>query len=236
MSDYLASGLIMMSEFALMFAIAFAVIIYKIVSGRKKNREQVKIFVEKLRTKEPERNSARIDLLKTQYNLDDEAIKTYIEQLSAREKSVYGKIIKISLGKDKGALKTLDDDIDALLKSCNITADIVANSSGGGGGGNGEGGSVELSVDSEQSEGLAKENVILKEENEKLVTELEDMKKQASEMMAEYTMMYGKQGDLERKKVEMQRDKVKKEINDSDEVDVVDVVDDAIDDVADTTD
>jgi len=230
MSDYLASALIMMSEFALMFAIAIAMIIYKIVSGRKKDREQVKLFVEKLRTREPERNSARIDLLKKQYNLDDEAIKTYIEQLSAREKSVYGKIIKISLGKDKDALKTLDDDIDALLQSCNVTTDRVANSSGAG---DGEGGSVEISVDSEETKGQAKENVILKEENERLVTELEDMKKQAAEMMAEYTMMYGKQGDPERKKVELQRDKVKKEI--TDDVNVADVVD-AIDDVADTTD
>ncbi len=205
MSEIMASVLIMVSELAFVLAIAFGFSMYKTISRQRRDHEQAKLFVEKLREKEPERNSARIDLLKAQYQLDDDAIQTYIERLTATEKSLYGKIIKIFLGKEKEVLGGLDEDIEALVKNCYVPVGNTHNPSS-----NEEDG-VEIEVDSQQVADLTKGNTQLKEENERLIIELEEMKKQSTEMMAEYTMMYGKQGEVERQKVELVRDEVKKE-------------------------
>ncbi len=207
MSDIVASALILVSELAFVLAVAFAWVIYKVISRRKKDHAQAKIFVEKLREKEPERNSARIDMLKEQYQLDDEVIQNYIERLTAIEKSLYGKIIKIFLGKEKETLLGFDEDIEALIKSCCLPVGSISNPSST------EEDDVEIEVESEQVTDLAKENTKLKEDNEKLTIELDELKKKSTEMMAEYTMMYGEQGEQERQKVELERDKDKKEIN-----------------------
>lgn len=163
MSDISASAFILVSELAFILAMVFAWIIYKAISRQKKDHEQAKIFVEKLREKEPERNSARIDMLKEQYQLDDDTIQNYIERLTAIEKSLYGKIIKIFLGKEKETLLGFDEDIEALVKSCCLPVDSISNPSSN------EESDVEIEVESEQVADLAKENVKLKEENEKLI-------------------------------------------------------------------
>jgi len=211
MRDIMASALIIVSEFAFVLALGFGLVVYKFTSRQRKDHNQAKCFVEKLRKKEPEKNSKRIDTLKEKYHLDDDAIQVYIERLTAREKSVYRKIINIYLGKERETLEQFDDEIDALLESCLVPVDDISKLPSS------DKDSVEIEVGSEQVAALTEENTSLKTEKENLLVELDAMKEQSAEMMAEYTMMYGKQGEKERQKVELERDKVKKELEDQDD-------------------
>jgi len=203
MSEVLASGLIIVSELAVAFAFGFGWVIYKGIKRRRNEHGQAKLFVEKLREKEPERNTQRINMLKESYGLDEEAINKFIEQLASREKSVYGKIIKLYLGAGQDSLVQLDEDIEALLVSCFISSENTNKKTSG------KDDEVEIAVDPQQLAALTAENATLKGENEQLTTELEDLKAQSAEMISEYAMMYGKQGDKGREKVEEERDKVR---------------------------
>lgn len=204
MNELVTSALVMVSEFAAIFAIGFGFVGYKLYTRWKNDREQVKKFVVKLREKEPERNTQRIDVIKEKYNLDDEEIQAIIERILECEKSLYGKIIDIFLGKDKAKLDQLDGDVEALINSCYIQAKEGAADGGGDG--------IEIAVVSEEMDKLAKENVSLKAEKQKLENELQEMKTQSEEMMAEYVRMYGKEGEKERHSVEEEREKLKQGI------------------------
>jgi len=208
MSDMLTSALIMVSEFAFVFALGLSVVAYKFFKRRKNDHEQAKSFVEKLRDGEDERNSKRIKIIKEKYNLQDEDIQPYIEKLLEREKSLYGKIIKLFLGKNKGILDQLDGDVEALINACYLSPGVLPATESE----VDDEENIEISVDSSEIGNLQKENDELKSEVERLNIVLVDAKKQSEEMMAEYVMMYGKEGDNVRHKVEGERLKVKKEI------------------------
>jgi len=207
MSDMLASALVMVSQFALMFALGLSVVGYRLFKRWRSDHTQAKSFVEKLREKEPERNSKRIVILKEKYNLQDEDIQTYIEKLLESEKSLYGKIINIFLGKKKDLLNEIDEDLEALINSCYVTAAGAAPAAS-----EEAEDDIEISVDSPEVGALQEENNALKKEVDRLNIELEETKAQSEEMLAEYVMMYGKEGDEVRHKVDDEREKVKQEI------------------------
>ena len=201
MSEVITTALVMMSEFAVMFALGFGLLAYKIWKRVRGNREQAKEFVSLLREHEPERNSNRIDILKEKYNLGDEEIQKIIEQMQECEKSLYGKILNIFMGKEKSKLSEIEEDVNTLITSCFVEVHPVASDDG----------EVEITVDSQELADLKKENETLIKEKEKLEIELEEARHQSEEMMAEYVRMYGKEGEKERHDVEEEREKIKKE-------------------------
>lgn len=212
MSDMLASALIMTAEAAVVFAMAFGIISIRFIKRWRSDRSVAKDFVDKLREEEPAKNLKRIEILKEKYGLENEVIQPYIEEILVREKSLYSKIVGVFLNREGVTLKQFDDDIEALINACYVP---VANAPN-----NADDGEVEISVDSEEITELRTQNNQLKLENEKLVVELEDAKKQSEEMLAEYVMMYGKEGEQERSKVDEEREKVKNEINNKDDTEV----------------
>ena len=192
MTELVTGSFFIVSEVALLFAAALAIIVSMVAKKLRGNKKQAKDFVEKLKKSEPERKEKRSRLLKERYDLDDDLIEQYVERIVEREKSLYTRFLDIFLGRGKGQLADLKDQVEALIESCyiqvskqvpeetNVTvAELDSTDSG------------------EAIKELMDENHTLKKENERLLAENNDLNAELERIMTEYVSIYGR--DQEKK-------------------------------------
>lgn len=175
MSESLTSILIIFSELGLIFMIAIGVIIFLYLKRRACDRDMVIKLVRKLKENEPVRKEHLIEVLKKDYDLDDEAAEEKADGLISFEKRIYNRVIKFFLGKEKEKLAHFDKDVKALAQGYSLLGKQAAEV-------------VEKGRDHEHQ--LRKENQELREKNAKLQHDLDASMESMETMMAEYANMY----------------------------------------------
>jgi uncharacterized protein HemX len=189
MNELVTGSFFIVSEVALLFAAALAIIVYMVTKKLRGNKKQAKDFVETLKKDEAQRKEKRSRLLKERFGLDDELVEKYVEQLVEREKSLYTRFVDIFLGRGKGQLADLKDQVEALIESCYIqgqaskqetesTHDTLDE--------------LEPTESGEAIKELMDENHALKKENERLTTENNELNKELERIMTEYVSIYGR--------------------------------------------
>jgi cell division protein FtsB len=189
MNEFVTGSFLVVSEVALLFAAALTSIVYMVTKKLRGNKKQAKDFVETLKKSEAQRKEKRSQLLKERFGLDDESIEQYVERVVEREKSLYTRFLDIFLGRGKGQLADLKEQVEALIESCYIQGQASKQ----------ETESTDDTLDEleptdsgEAIKELMDENHALKKENERLTAENNDLNKELERIMSEYVSIYGR--------------------------------------------
>ena len=181
MNDWMTTSLTLLAEAAIVFG---AVIIFYLVYNLRRKRHDRAIIVKlvkRLKEKEAARKENLKKLLGDCCGREEKEAAEIMETLSGREKTLYCNVIDVFLGRDRGKIKRLDEDVQALVRAYQKLVLEGADGEEEGGGHN----PSQLSYTA-----LRKDNEALNAANEALRKELSDSKKAMDNMMKEYATMY----------------------------------------------
>lgn len=186
MIEMVTGLLVIASEFALLFALLFALGSYLVVRKWNSRRGQAKILVEKLKSGEAQRSAKRSRALRQNYGFADEVVEEIVARVLEKEKSLYARFIEIFLGRQQESLLQIDESIEALIDTC--CSPLAKNGADQGA----IDGGVMQGVLGETVKRLKDENHQLKDENERLASELRNLKSDTEQVLSEYVSMYNK--------------------------------------------
>lgn len=195
MSELATSILVVFSEIGVVFAIIFGAAIVFLVKRFRGEKQMAKTLVAKLRKSEPERKEKLLSVLKENLGMNEKEANFTMEALNACEKSLYSRVIKVFLGKDRNSITDLNKDVEALVKGYQ---NLVSSPK------------TEL-VQSHSDMAAKEENKKLRVEKLQLKKDLDNAMETMESMMGEYASMYegGKKEGEQRMKNEMHQLKQK---------------------------
>lgn len=175
MNEGLISILVIFAELGLLLIILAAIYIFLKVKSRKLDRMLVVNLVKRLKDNEPVRREHLVELLKLDYEMDENNAKEKADNLIGCEKVIYNRVIKLFLGKDKHKLSQLDNDVNNLANGYCLLGKQKA---------------APAETDRDNELLLRKENQELRKHRAKLEADLEASITTMEAMMAEYANMY----------------------------------------------
>lgn len=175
MNEGITSFLVIFAELGLLLAIAVGVVVFLFLKRRRNDRVLVVKLVKKLKENEAVRREHLLEILKQDYDLNDEDAEKKADGLLGFEKRIYNRVIKFFIGKEKEKISNFDHDVQALAKGYSLLGKQSAEV-------------VEKGRDNEHI--LRKENKELREKNAKLQSDLDASMESMEVMMAEYANMY----------------------------------------------
>ncbi|MGD8526174.1 MAG: hypothetical protein PVJ63_07985 [Thioalkalispiraceae bacterium] len=175
MSESLVSILVIFAEVGILLAIAVGFVVYIFLKRRRSDRALVVKLVKKLKENEAVRREHLLEILKQDYELDDEEAEKKADGLLGFEKRIYNRVTKFFIGKEKDKISNFDKDVQALAQGYSLLGKQAAEV-------------VEKGRDNEHI--LRKENQELRKKNAKLEADLEASMESMETMMAEYANMY----------------------------------------------
>lgn len=175
MSEGITSFLVIFAELGLLLAIAVGIVVYLFLKRRRNDRLLVVKLVKKLKENEAVRREHLLEILKQDYDLNDEDAEKKADGLLGFEKRIYNRVIKFFIGKEKEKISNFDSDVQALAQGYSLLGKQTTEV-------------VEKGRDNEHI--LRKENKELREKNAKLQSDLDASMESMETMMAEYTNMY----------------------------------------------
>ena len=175
MSEGVTSFLVIFAELGLFLTIATGFIIFIFIKRRRCDRALVIKLVKKLRENETVRKEHLLEVLKQDYDLEENDAEEKADGLLGFEKRVYNRVFKFFLGKEKEKISSFDKDVQALAQGYSLLGKQSAEV-------------VEKGRDNEHL--LRKENQELRQKNVKLQADLEASMESMESMMSEYANMY----------------------------------------------
>ncbi len=189
MSEWLAGLLLAAAEFGLLVSVAFGVYLYFQSRGRRDDRARAMELVARLKKGAADHETALITALVESYGLAEEAAGDTARALIDQEKSLYRKVMRMFLGRDRTGIDRFDEDVRTLLMAYRNLIEAP---------------DAEAAASPAR---LRKENQALRARNAKLEAELAQAMATMENMQAEYASMYegGHKEGEQRKKNEMFR-------------------------------
>jgi len=219
MSEFVTTLLLIGTETSVMLFIILGIVVFINFQRNKHDKRRAMALVNKLKEADTEHRNNLEMVIKETYGFEGEELEENVNELIQTEKSLYSKILKMYMGRDREAIKNIDKDVKKVI-------DAYRN----------------LVEQPEHNEGEEKQSgiVILRQENDALRIAKAQLEKDLAaametmeNMMAEYANMYEggqKEGD-QRVKNEMfkLRQKLEKKVTaddlDGDIPELGDVVD-----------
>ena len=191
MSEWLTGLLLAAAEFGLLVSVAFGVYLYFQSRGRREDRTQAMELVARLKKGAADHETALITALVESYGLAEETAGDTARALIDQEKSLYRKVMRMFLGRDRAGIGRFDEDVRTLLMAYRNLIEAPAAGD-------------EAAASPAR---LRKENQALRARNAKLEAELAQAMATMENMQAEYASMYegGRKEGEQRKKNEMFR-------------------------------
>lgn len=191
MSEWLTGLLLAAAEFGLLVSVAFGVYLYFQSRGRREDRTQAMELVARLKKGAADHETALITALVESYGLAEESAGDTARALIDQEKSLYRKVMRMFLGRDRAGIGRFDEDVRTLLMAYRNLIEAPAAGD-------------EAAASPAR---LRKENQALRARNAKLEAELAQAMATMENMQAEYASMYegGRKEGEQRMKNEMFR-------------------------------
>ena len=177
MSEFTTGLLVVFSEIGFVLLLAIAVAAFMIIRAKRQNKQMALQLVEKIKQAEEERKSSLAELLKTSFELEDEAAINKAEQLIKGEKALYSRVLKLFLGREPEQIMELDKNVEELVASYHHLF-----------GSEGDNDSDESGESTLVK--LRKENVALRQDKAQMKAHLDVAMQTMENMMAEYASMY----------------------------------------------
>lgn len=191
MSEWLTGLLLAAAEFGLLVSVAFGVYLYFQSRGRRDDRARAMELVTRLKKGAADHETALITALVESYGLAEEAAGDTARALIDQEKSLYRKVMRMFLGRDRTGIGRFDEDVRTLLMAYRNLIEAP-----------------EAEDEAAASPArLRKENQALRARNAKLEADLAQAMATMENMLAEYASMYegGRKEGEQRMKNEMFR-------------------------------
>jgi hypothetical protein len=117
MSDFMTTMLLIGSETSVMLFIIIGVFI--VINFRKKSHDKKRamVLVHKLKESEVARRSNLELVMQDVYGYKEEELEENVNAIIQTENRLYSKIIKMYLGSDRDAIKTIDNDVKKIIEA-----------------------------------------------------------------------------------------------------------------------
>ena len=193
MSEWLTGLLLAAAEFGLLVSLVFGIHLYLQSRGRRDDRARARELVARLKNGAEDHETALITALVESYGLPRAAAEEMAGALIDQEKSLYRKVMRMFLGRDRTGIGRFDEDVRGLLLAYRNLIEAPP--------GEGEG---EAAASPAR---LRKENQRLRARNAKLEADLAQAMATMENMLTEYASMYegGRKEGEQRMKNEMFR-------------------------------
>jgi len=193
MSEWLTGLLLAAAEFGLLVSLVFGVYLYLQSRGRRHDKARVRELVARLKSGAADHESSLITALVESYGLPEAAAGDRAQSLIDQEKSLYRKVMRLFLGRDRTGINRFDEDVRTLLMAYRNLIEAPPE--------------VEGAEDSSSPSVLRRENRRLRERNAKLEADLATAMATMENMLTEYASMYegGRKEGKQRMKNEMFR-------------------------------
>ncbi len=194
MSEWLTGLLLAAAEFGLLVSVAFGVFLYVRARCRRHDHARALELVARLKQGAAAHEADLITVLKDAYGLGETEASDKARVLIDQEKSLYRKVMRMFLGRDRTGISRFDEDLRQLLQAWRELGETPAEA----GAEAGTGASAAI---------LRKENQRLRAQNAKLESDLAQAMATMENMLAEYASMYegGRKEGEQRMKNEMFR-------------------------------
>ena len=187
MSEFLTSILIIGTEISAVLIIITGIYLFLVTKKKRKDKRISEQFINDFKENMDARKH-HIESQLEQIDDDKEKILHIIENIVTKEKSIYGKMLKIFNGSDKNLLLDIQDDLQALTdefgihikKDTTVTNEIAPE--------------IEKRI-----QAMEKKNNVLKIENDRLKDDLKKALETIDSIQAEYEQLYKKTKDLEQR-------------------------------------
>lgn len=118
--------LVVACEALLAVGVMFVLYVVGIRNTRRRSRASARRLVERIRAQEPERLAAVRKLLIAAGDVDEQAALQQAEELMARERSFYSRVLKAFLGRDTDALEDLEQGLAELTERYRVLGETSA--------------------------------------------------------------------------------------------------------------